>query len=642
MEAICWYAAFVTGIGLFLAGIIYLVGKKDIREEHFAKAALFEFLAGFVMYIPQELFNDIPPSLPFLKVVESLLTALLRTFSIYMGNGYERISYENHPVFSGFYATVLAVSHLLLLVFIAGFIVKFFEGPFQQILLSARKKRYSYVFYGCNEKTLAIAESLHKSTAYDEKSSIVFAVADTEFGDDKKRRIREMKGIFTTGSMEGLIKKLSGKTKGFEVFLFGDSEENNLIELEQICSSLEEKTDSEIRIYVELSETPWNLYDDFLKEVDSKFGEKLIINFVRTEENFVFNDLMNHSIFANAVSGDAVVRKDSAAGNAVLKKEAAAGSAVLKKEAAAGNAVREIRILLVGMNERNIEMFRAVMHLGQMPGYRLNVMVIEDGANRDILRERFPEIKEECDVFGDAFYRIIYRENVDYGAAVFDEIVKTEYPEFTFAFVNAGNDILNANIAMRLNAICRRMNRKSDYVIQANIKNRDICKRWNKNLTENIEFVGSIEDTYDYGFITMSGIEKATVAIHNVRYPDGSRPWYVYCNNEYNRHSVYARTLSFKYKVRIIDEFYQSDYSVTSTDEEWKIYEHMRWNMYTRAMGYRLADPALLNENGELDRSLRTMAKVHNCLVPYDDLSDEEKQKDSLVLTPEIVEILKS
>ena len=615
MESICWYAAFIIGIGFFLAGIIYLLGKKEIREEHFAKAALFEFLAGFAMYIPQELFNDIPPSLPTLRVVESVLTALLRTFSIYMGNGYERIAYANHPVFSGFYATVLAVSHLLLLLFIAGFIVRFFEGPFQQIVLSFRKRRYSYVFYGCNEKSMTIAESLQKSDAYGEKSSIVFAVADTEFGDDKKQRIREMKGVFTTASMGNLIKRLSGKTKGIEIFLFGDSEENNLVELEQICSSLEEKTDSEIRIFVELSETPWSLYDDFLKEMDSKFGEKLIINFVRTEENFVFNDLLNHSVFENAVP---------------------------VKEFPAGNAFREIRILLVGMNERNIEMFRAVLHLGQMPGYRLNVMVIEDGANRNILRERFPEIKEECNVFGDAFYRISYRENVDYRAEIFDEIIKTEYPEFTFAFVNAGNDILNANIAMRLNALCYRMNRKSDYVIQANIKNRDICKRWNKNLTGNIDFVGSIEDTYDYGFITMSGIEKATVAIHNVRYPDGSRPWYVYCNNEYNRHSVYARTLSFKHKVRIIDEFYQSDYSITSNDEEWKIYEHMRWNMYTRAMGYMLADPALLDENGKLEKGLRTMAKVHNCLVPYDELSDEEKRKDSLVLTPEIVAILKN
>lgn len=615
MESICWYAAFITGIVFFLVGIIYLLGKKEIREEHFAKAALFEFLSGFVMYIPQELFNDIPSSRPVLKVVESLFTALLRTFSIYMGNGYERVTYTDHPVFSGFYATVMAASHLLLLFFIAGFIVKFFEGPFQQIIFSLRKRKYSFVFYGCNEKTLTIAESIQKSDGLKKKGSIIFAVADKEPGDEAKQRIRSMKGIFTDSSLKRIVKSLSRKSKGTEVFLFGDSEENNLIRLQQICSSLKSTPNCKIKIFVELNETPWNLYGDFLKDLNSKFGEKLIINFVRTEENFVFNDLLDNSVFEYATPKvDEKLRK----------------------------TVREIKILLIGMNERNLEMFRAVMHLGQMPGYRLNVMVIEDGAKRDILRERFPEIKDECNAEGDAIYKILYRENIDYRAEIFDEIIKWEYPDFTFAFVNAGDDILNANIAMRLNAICYRANRKDDYIIQANIRNRDICSCWSRNLTENIDFVGSVEDTYNYEFVTMSGIEKATEAIHNVRYPDGSRPWFVYCNDEYNRHSVYARTLSFKHKVRIIDEYYQSDYSVTSKDEEWKIYEHMRWNMYTRTLGYVLADESLLNENGELDKGLRARAKVHNCLVPYEDLSEEEKRKDSLVLTQEIVEILKS
>ena len=140
----------------------------------------------------------------------------------------------------------------------------------------------------------------------------------------------------------------------------------------------------------------------------------------------------------------------------------------------------------------------------------------------------------------------------------------------------------------------------------------------------------------------MSAIEKATVAIHNVRYPNGVKPWYVYCNDEYNRHSVYARTLSFKHKVRIIDEYYNSDYSVTRKDDEWKIYEHMRWNMYTRTMGYVLADEALLDEDGKLDKDLRLRAKVHSDLIPFEELSEENKMKDSLILTPEIVEILKN
>ncbi|MCR4896737.1 MAG: hypothetical protein K5891_08195, partial [Lachnospiraceae bacterium] len=121
-----------------------------------------------------------------------------------------------------------------------------------------------------------------------------------------------------------------------------------------------------------------------------------------------------------------------------------------------------------------------------------------------------------------------------------------------------------------------------------------------------------------------------------------NKTWTQYCNDEYNRHSVYARTLSFKYKVAIIDEFYGSDYSITSTDRTWKIYEHMRWDVYTRTLGYVLTEQPLKDAVGKLERPNRDLAKAHSDLVPFEELDEETKAKDSLKLTPEIVAILKS
>ena len=68
----------------------------------------------------------------------------------------------------------------------------------------------------------------------------------------------------------------------------------------------------------------------------------------------------------------------------------------------------------------------------------------------------------------------------------------------------------------------------------------------------------------------------------------------------------------------------------------------MRWNVYTRTLGYVLADRALLDADGNLDNELRGAAKVHNDLVDYAMLSKAEQDKDALQLTPEIVAILKS
>lgn len=606
-EAICWYVAFGLGIILFLYGIIYLILKKGIKEEYFAKAAVFEFIASWILYMPEEFFNDIPDSLPALRIIESVFTALLRTFNIYLGNGYERVAFIGHPIFSSVYATLMTIANIVMLLFVAGFIIKFFEGPLQRVRLSFFKKRYTYIFPVCNEKTLAIASSTES-----DKKNLVFACAEKELDPHMKEKIDSIKGIYIEGTVAEVVKKVVKRSKGIEIFLFDNTEEKNLIELEEICRSLGNNKDAKVKIYVELSDTPWSLYDDFLKNHNSPDGDKLVVNFIRSEENFAYNNLLKNSIFENAIL-------DMNTSN-----------------------LRNINFLIVSMNERNLEMFKAILHLAQMPGYRLTVMVVDDQCSKSVLKQKFPEIYDECDKEGDAVYKILYKEKVDFESAVFDSVIADEFADLTFAFINAGSDLLNVNLAMRINAICHRNKRNNNYKIQVNIENRNICDKWNPDLMEHLDIVGDIASTYSYSFITMSDIEKGTIAIHKVRYnKDGAPTWISYCNNEYNRHSVYARTLSFKYKVWIIDEFYGADYSLTSNDRIWKIYEHMRWNMYTRSLGYVRAEKGLLNEDGKVDKKTQRTAKIHHDLVDYKDLSLEEQNKDALKLIPGIVDILK-
>lgn len=616
IQTICWYASYALGMILFLGGIFYLLRKKHPREEDFIKATLFEFCAAWILYLPEEIFNDVPESLPSLKMAESIFTAFLRTFNIYLGNDYSRIEFAGHPVFSSLYATLITVVNIVMLFFVAGLIVKFLEGPVQLMRMSLSKRRPAYVFPVCNSKTLAIAESIK-----DPRTNIIFAYGDREPGQTEKQRINDIGGVYVSGSVAGILDRIGRRSKGIEIFLFGDSEVSNLSELEKICDKVGAGVKAPVRIFVELSDTPWDLYDSFLDKHNTPAGEKLIINFVRTEESFAYNDLLKYSIFENAIQTDEN-RKD-------------------------------IKVLIVGMNERNLEMLKAVLHLGQMPGYRLTVMVLDESDGRKRLMAKLPEVYDECKTEGDAIYRLIYKENVDMEVL---EAVGNEYSDFTFAFVNAGNDLKNTGIAVRLNEMCLRKGRKTGYRIQVNIEDQKICRSWDSDITERMNFVGDIKTIYAHDFITMSDIEKGAIAIHEVRYPEGTdryRSWVSYCNNEYNRHSVYARTLSFKHKVKIIHDMYDPNdelkgtekefdiYRVTKTNRIWKIYEHMRWNMYTRTRGFVLADKALLDEDGRVDKKTRSAARVHHDLIHYSKLPKEDQDKDALELTPEIVKILR-
>ena len=619
VETICWYSALAFGITFFLYGFILLkkLSKKSIKEEHFAKAAAFEIAALWVMYIPEELYNDIPDSMPVLKTIESIFTSLLRAFNIYQGNGYERVHYADHPVFSSFYAIVMTLANISLILFVAGFIIHLFDGPVQRILLSMRKRRDTYIFPVCNDKTLTIAGSINESKKK-EKKNLVFTCSKKDLDSQHKNKLESIKGIPIASDVTYVLSTAAKKSKKIEIFLFGNAETDNLEELERICSFSEKHIDAKISVYVELSETPWNLYNGYLEERkkrSSTVGENFIINFVRTEENFAYNNLLKNSIFENAISST-------------------------------NNGSREIKFLLVGMNERNIEMLKAVLHLSQMPMYRLTLMVIDPHANRNELRCKMPEIEDVCDVEGDAIYTLIYKENVPLESDQFESIIQSEYLDFTFAFINADDDITNANLAMRLNAICYRDKKNDPYKIQVSIANerihRSICSMWNSSLLEHIDVVGSLYETYDYSFIAMSDLEWASSAIHDIRYPKdhpGSPTWTSYCNNEYNRHSVYARTLSLKYRIWMIDKFYDSDYDLINHDTTWKKYEHMRWNVYTRTLGYVRAKSDIFRRK-EIDKTLRGIAKIHGDLVNYDDLPEEVKEKDTLKLTPEIIEIL--
>ena len=625
MSIIFWIITFVVGLSLFVFGLVYILFQKSKTEEYLIKTAFIEFIACWVLYLPEFILNIIPGNLTVLKVFEGIFTALLKSLNIYSGDGYTRLEIIENEIFSNIYSILVVVTNIFMLIMIAGVIIRILTNQVQRLKLFLIPRQKTYIMFGANEKTFSIANTLPEKER--KKRNIIFAYVPKEAHDDIKKKIKETGGIYIDEPDANLMKKILSKSNKAEVFIFGETEMENLDRLEFLSNMLKDLSilnteaknkdaakspETQIRIYTEISETPWSLYDDYVKRVGLD-NNKMAINFVRTEENFVFNDLLKNSLFENAADN--------------------------------GDGIKEIKALIVGMNDRNLEMLKAILHLSQMPGYKLSALVIDKAEGRSVLRQKMPEIGDGCDIVGDSLYSLRYEEKIPYDYSALDELIEQEFGDFTFAFVNSGDDLQNVNVAMRINAIGYRKKRNGKYILQANVGDKQVRDKWNESILEGIDFCGDRASVYSYGALTMSDLEKATMAIHEARYPLEKNPgktWVSYCNNEYNRHSVYARTLSFKYKVDIIDKYYGSDYEMTSRDNLWKVYEHMRWNMYTRTLGFIKADTALLGSDGKVEKKLRNIAKVHNDLVTFDELLPEEQAKDSLKLEPKIVEILKS
>ena len=186
-EAITWYITLGTGILFFLAGIIYLLLQKRLKEHHFIKAACLEFMAEWILILPNQLFNEILYTNDALYIAESICTSFVKTFNMYLGGGYERYTYTDNQVFTSVYSIVSILVYMALFVFVTGFLVTFMDGFAQQFAMKKRATRKQYIFAECNEKALSIAKSIPKTG----KKSIIF-VYEGKLDEPVKEKIQEM------------------------------------------------------------------------------------------------------------------------------------------------------------------------------------------------------------------------------------------------------------------------------------------------------------------------------------------------------------------------------------------------------------------------------------------------------------------
>ena len=630
-----WFIIFfvlflVVGLFLFVLSVASLVKKNVPRDERVLKAATFSFLANWVLLIPSETLRGSKDSFSALDAVSSLFSSLIKSFGVYFGNGLDDLVSEEPRLFFDIYALIQLIVGSFLVMIAAGTIIGFFDGPVQYFSLFRGRKKKAIIFNACNKKTLSIVQGALKTR---ENVLPIFTGVSDELDSEDKKQIKEMKGIFMKSSIRYALEKIKRHSPYIEVFLFSDDEMTNLEQTGAVLDVLKGENGPTARIYVQLDKTPGGVYDGILSRYGfSEAQERVTINFIRVEENCIYNLLYRTSIFEHAVDSNDYLKIEYDSDDENTKKE---NDEV--KPRTEQVKIKDIHALIVGYTSYTLEMLKALLHLGQMPGYRLHVALIDEEDHIGRIRKSIPELEFDVERTGDAFYHFRYERGIDFSTSQLDELVDEKYSDFTYVFVQAGDDIQSLDIAMRINAIGFRHKRNLSYRIQAFLFQMSTCDRWNPDLIPGIEPIGGLDWIYSYELITMSDIEKASIAIHKVRYSD-KKPWAVYCNNEYNRHSVYARTLSFHYKVAILKKDYHSDFTVSGRSVTWRLFEHMRWDMYTRVTGYSKDSNQLLKDND--DKKVRALARVHKDLILFDDLPQKEKDKDALKLTDEIVKCL--
>ncbi|MBR4529619.1 MAG: hypothetical protein IKO80_04980 [Lachnospiraceae bacterium] len=458
------------------------------------------------------------------------------------------------------------------------------------------------LFSCCNDNTLRIARSAPRDV-----SGILFACEHDALPASLAESVKAADALCIAASVENLFDVLLESDAVIEVFLFDASEESNLRHLSLLCRILETHPGAEVQIHVELERAPYGLYDDLSARFGLTPGGKPVIHPVRTAERYAEDLFLSESIFENT-------RDD------------------------AENGCRQIRFLIVGMNARSLAVLKTLLPLAQMPGYRLRVLVLDPAPGGwDRLCRLIPEI-DRAGGEGDALYELHYFDPVDLSTDAPRETLCRYLADPTHAYIDTGDDLTDFELALRLRTLCARFGDAASCRILVRTEADEFARDMSSQLTEHLTFVGARAHVYDYSILSAPPLASAAAAIWHLQHPENGSE---HIADEYCFHAMCERILSYRYKQRIIDADHGGDHTLTSTDRTWLLYEHMRWNVFTRMMGYRCAGDFISGSSLSNERD-RRIAMLHGSLVEYDALSPEEQEKDAFVLNDEILRILKN
>ena len=335
----------------------------------------------------------------------------------------------------------------------------------------------------------------------------------------------------------------------------------------------------------------------------------------------------------------------------------------------AENNVREINVLIVGLGNYGIELVKTICWFCQMPGYRVNLYVFDKDKNcEEKLRAVAPDlvkcknITAEKEAHGEAYYGLYcHNDALDVREAAFaDQIGKLK--DITIAFVTLGDDNVNIDTAIKLRRIFGRTCHDSipfilpvvyDSEKTVHLKKgmRFISDEGKKKPKEDyrIRFIGDTASRYSLANVEQLQLDRLGLACHfqwTNRVEDAPDSYNEYNVFEYNRRSSIAQAMHVLVRKRLEENGYvffvdnKGEHSevkvaaptdgadVPPQDESeikktLSIYEHRRWNTFVRGDGF-----VLVRDENDKPRPRNNAAKIHNLLVPYDELEDKEQLKD--------------
>ena len=276
----------------------------------------------------------------------------------------------------------------------------------------------------------------------------------------------------------------------------------------------------------------------------------------------------------------------------------------------------EINIAIVGLGQYGEEYLRAAVWSGQHLDCKLNINVLDIRNVSRAFSVKYPELVNT--------EQLSDKDEISYVIKFFDgDIFETsiesipEMQSVSMILVALGDDEKNFEASIYLRECFERMEISPEiHTIMSDIdfnKEDAINITNHKNEAYDIKFILP-NDIFSYENIMNFKLEKMGKKMYGKWIPSDKKEkaFSDFYNYEFNYRSSIASVMFWQIRKNL-------GMNVEVTEENKRL-EHWRWSAYMRSEGFRYSPK----------RS--DIAKLHNLLVPYDELDDKEKDNDKFAI----------
>ena len=477
-----------------------------------------------------------------------------------------------------------------------GFVLSLFQNLFTWFILKISAFRTVYIFSSLNEQSLALAKSCKAHAKQQgERCRIVFCcIQETTPLQDE------------AATLHPILTKLAPTSPQFSThfkkrifFALSENEDNNLTLALDLIELYKQQEDTSLYCFTSSQESA------LLIGTTIDHTIKMHIRRVNQIQSLVYHYMYENNLFSYAIEEP--------------------------------DGTKRISIAIVGMGQHGTEFLKAATWCGQLPGYDLHIHIFDsDPAVEDRFTAQCPELMEfnHSDIDGEAHYHIWFHHGSDGGGVnvhspAFHTLLEENGP-YTLAIVSLGSDEVNLETAVELRRSFTRTQpdfapRIEAVIYQPNKANtlRSFGLTDYKGRDYDIHIIGDLETTYSYESVMLDELEDEARHRH-LAWTDRDNPEAVASDTRkfYKYEYFYRSSLAsvIRRKIRADLGIPGTEKPVKERTREERVgiqrMEHAGWCAYMRTEGFRYSP--VRND----------LARLHNDLVPFDQLSVAEQEKD--------------